>query len=460
VVLTTAGIEAARDLLSRRGGAAFTTHTKVLAHDELEFAYPVRLGDPADLTLRETSAVHRDEDGSLHVDSALATPVPEVARRFSGDVTWEVDVRVDGEHPPARQALGPGDLLIAIPDSEDLQIRAGTEALTYHSRSAMFTWAGSTLEMSLARPLLRLPAAADVLGGLARGAGYDMRPSQTGRLNATMAGLWGGFPQAADDLGGPAWPLLRGLTPVDSEKDGPLGDRLVVHGLPYVTFTQATVLLGLPAIQTREIMDRLMRRRILRRGLLLCCARCNWLAWYALESLGQDFECQRCAHSNMIEQQRWRDPFEEPAWFYDLDHAVREALRLNGRVPILAASRLASQNPRAFTLTPDFELIKPGAEKPTAEIDLGAIGEGKIILCEAKSSDTLASGDREERRETGKLITACQALTADVLCLATTQPEWSARTRTTIQSACDKAAIRTLWLDGLGTGLSTVNPAS
>jgi hypothetical protein len=453
VSLDTAGVEAARELLRARGGAAFTdAHTEVMACDALTFAYPVRLGDPAHVTLAETSAAHRDEaDGSLHIESALMTPVPEVARRADRNVTWQVDVRVEGEQPPARRVLGSGDLLSATLDAEDLQIRAGTETLTYHSRSALFTLAGSTLEMSLARPRLRFPAAADVLRRLADAAGYDIGPSQTGRLNATLAGLWGGIAEAADDLGGPAWPLLRGLTPVDGEKDGSRAGRLVVHGIPYVTFKQAVDLLSVPAAQTREILDRLARRRILRRGLMLRCGRCNWLAWYALEALSQDFQCQRCTHVNMIEQQLWRDPFEEPAWFYDLDHAVREALRLNGRVPLLAASSLARQNPSAFSLTLDFEMIRHGADTPTVEIDLGAIGDGKIILCEAKSSNTLATSNSAEKRDAAKLITASRALTADVLCLATTQPEWSPRTRTTVQSACDRAGVSALWLQGLGT---------
>jgi hypothetical protein len=86
------------------------------------------------------------------------------ARRADKNVTWEVDVRVEGEQPPTRRVLGPSDLLAVTPDAEDLQIRAGTETLTYHSRSALFTLAGATLEMSLACPRLRLPAAADVLG--------------------------------------------------------------------------------------------------------------------------------------------------------------------------------------------------------------------------------------------------------------------------------------------------------
>ena len=423
-----------------------------MACGALTFTYPVRLGDPAHAALAETSAVHRDDaDGALYVDSALLTPVQQIARSAGGEATWQVDVRVEGEQPPARQTLGPDALLAEPLVNEDLLIRAGTENLTYHSRSAMFTLAGSTLEMTLARPRLRLPAAAEVLRRLAGAAGYEMRPSQTGRLNATLAALWGGFSQAADDLGGAAWPLLHGLTPVDGEKDGDRAGRLVLHGIPYVTFGQAAGLLGAPAGQTREILDRLARRRILRRGLVLRCGRCNWLAWYPLDALRQDFRCQRCTHVNMIEQQLWRDPFEEPAWFYDLDHAVREALKLNGRVPILAARILASQHPGAFSLTPDFEMILPGANKPTVEIDLGAIGDGQIILGEAKSGNTLASKDPDEKRDTAKLITACRAPTADVLCLATTQPAWSSRTRATVQAACNQAGIRALWLEGLGT---------
>jgi hypothetical protein len=240
------------------------------------------------------------------------------------------------------------------------------------------------------------------------------------------------------------------LTPVNGEKDGPQAGRLVVHGIPYVTFAQAASLLSMPPTRAREILDRFARRRILRRGLVLCCGRCNWLAWYPLEALSQDFQCQRCTHANMIEQQLWRDPLDEPAWFYDLDHAVREALRLNGRVPVLAAGSLARQNSGAFSLTFDFEMTRHGAGEPTVEIDLGAIGDGKVILSEAKSSSTLATSGTDEKRDTAKLIAACRALTADVLCLATTQSGWSPRTHVAVQAECDRAGVSALWLEGLG----------
>jgi hypothetical protein len=158
----------------------------------------------------------------------------------------------------------------------------------------------------------------------------------------------------------------------------------------------------------------------------------------------------RCDPRTLIEQQLWRDPFEEPAWFYDLDHAVREALRLHGRVPILAARSLGRQDPSAFSLTPDFELIRRGEDKPTVEIDLGVISDGQIILCEAKSCDTLASDDRDEKRDAAKFILACRVMTADILCLATTEPKWSSRTRATVQAAYDQAEVCALWLERLG----------
>jgi len=186
--LDEAGVDEARNQLRARGGSAFSdAHTEVMACGALTFDYPVRLGDPAHVTLAETGAVHRDDaDGALYVDSALLTPVPEVARWADGEATWQVDVRVEGEQPPARQILGPDALLAEPPVNEDLLIRAGSENLTYHSRSAMYTLAGSTLEMTLARPRLRLPAAAEVLRRLADAAGFDFRPSQTGRLNAAL----------------------------------------------------------------------------------------------------------------------------------------------------------------------------------------------------------------------------------------------------------------------------------
>jgi hypothetical protein len=76
-------------------------------------------------------------------------------------------------------------------------------------------------------------------------------------------------------------------------------------------------------------------------------------------------------------------------------------------------------------------MIRHGADESAVEIDLGAVGDRKVIPCEAKSSSTLATSDSDENRDTAKLITACRALTADVLA--------------TVQAECDRAGVNALW---------------
>ena len=110
VSLDTAAVERAREQLRSSGGLAFTdARTVVVASNTLSFERPVRLGDPGHLHLAETSAVRRDPaDGSLHVGTALMTPVPDVARtaapgRWRGK--WTCGLSVSSHRPGRHSAL-------------------------------------------------------------------------------------------------------------------------------------------------------------------------------------------------------------------------------------------------------------------------------------------------------------------------------------------------------------------
>jgi hypothetical protein len=78
VSLNAVAVEAACELLRARGGAAFAdAHTEVIACGALTFPYPRPPGGSCPRDLAGTSPAHRGAaDGSLHVDSALLTPVP------------------------------------------------------------------------------------------------------------------------------------------------------------------------------------------------------------------------------------------------------------------------------------------------------------------------------------------------------------------------------------------------
>jgi hypothetical protein len=453
--LDTADVERSRVKVLAMDSAAADQCSSVIPPASLNFGRPKRLADPGSLVLGETSTCYYDEDGSLNIATALSTPIPEVARSARPtDVAWEIDVSIGREQALPRSALTPSDLLASFPLSTDIDVRAGESGLCYHSHKIRGGYlAGWNLEQHLVRPVLRIPSAAMTIRRLAEAAGYAVRPSQTGRLNQIVIDMWGGIEAAAADLSGPARALLDVLTPSDAMRDGPLATSLVINRIPYVTAKNAEDLLGLDEAGTRAELDRLLRLRILRRGLILRCARCNWLDWYAIDYIGQFFRCDRCDHDNFLEQARWRNPVSEPQWYYDLDHAVREALKLDGHVPILALDRLRGRHRDGFSFTTDFEIIRGNAGHPP-EIDFGVIADARLILGEAKKNDRLADQRPEERRKLSRLADAARDLTADDVCLATAAAAWDRGTTGLVSQTLDNLGIGLIYEEGLSAAHS------
>ncbi len=177
---------------------------------------------------------------------------------------------------------------------------------------------------------------------------------------------------------------------------------------------------------------------------------CNWLDWYRLGEITETFQCRRCLHLNHIELERWREPADEPAWFYDLDHLVREALLQNGRVPLLASEKLRRAAPSSFSAVQGCELTKDGEDSPFAEVDVISLADGRITVTEGKARVDPNRTAMLTSADIGKKLEACRVLTAERFCLATSQPAWSSGTRTAVEAACRAAGIEVLWFQGLG----------
>ncbi|GAB2712288.1 hypothetical protein [Kitasatospora kifunensis] len=58
--------------------------------------------------------------------------------------------------------------------------------------------------------------------------------------------------------------------------------------------------------------DRLLAIRVLRRGLLLNCARCHFEAFYRVEQVGSFFDCLACGHTSAMARGRWYKKDPEP----------------------------------------------------------------------------------------------------------------------------------------------------
>lgn len=420
---------------------------------------PKRLTDVATLADGESSVCYVDDDGSLDVAMAMPTPIPNVAREAvsPADIRWEIDLDIAHAAVPNRQSIGSDLLLQSEAERNQVDIRAGLLGPTYHSMERMgFVHNSWSMEQVVTRPSVRVPGARPVLNALARSAGLELFPSQTGRLNQLIVDTWGGLEPLAQDLTGPVWGLFEKLFYEATEKpdrNGPdkSNHRIWVNGVTYVTAMDAKALMGLEEDAVRVELDRLVRIGAIRRGLLLQCERCNWLEWYSLDDVGQHFKCFRCSHSNLIEQPRWNKPLFEPNWFYDLDHAIREGLRQHGRIPLLALDRMRRQARRAFTYTLDFEVGGPDSYKAghRPELDFAAVLDGTLIIGEAKKPSNLGGGAETE----GKLkrtVAVARQLTVDTICFATGAPKWSNETKTAVEAALTGDLIVPLYYEGLG----------
>ena len=129
---------------------------------------------------------------------------------------------------------------------------------------------------------------------------------------------------------------------------------------------------------------------------------------------------------------------------------MREGLRLNGHVPILALESLRRSARRSFTFATDFEIVRDeeGANPP--ELDFAVVQDGTLILGEAKKRDRLSDGRPEERRKAARIVSVASHLSADNICLATTQPSWNEGTISVVNEALSGSNLTAIYLTNLG----------
>jgi len=120
--------------------------------------------------------------------------------------------------------------------------------------------------------------------------------------------------------------------------------------------------------------------------------------------------CLICGYPSRLARGRWYDKEPEPAWNYALDQVVRNLLEKHGDIPLLAATRLASEK-RSFLWAPEL-LIEP-RDGNTAELDLCVILDGEVVIGEAKSNSRLKAGGKgtSKRRRTWSEWRSCSAPT-------------------------------------------------
>ncbi|MCC9711811.1 hypothetical protein E4N62_45340 [Streptomyces sp. MNU76] len=386
------------------------------------------LADPEARRISQRVPTSR-ENGSTSLLTSLQLPEPQAAAHLGADLHWYVDVWLPDHNLPAHAAL-PGSCLVQETNGFPETIaRTARHSVSFISANMGF----ATPEDRHTRPLLHFPSADRVFEELARAHDATVERSDAGLRAAIAAEMWGSPEALAADLRGPARKVLDSFLPTGKKRDGDYGAGYAIRGIGYVALEDIEKTLGDSTFgPARDLVDRLLTTNVLRRGLILNCARCRFEAFYRIEQVGAAFDCEACGHTSPLVRGRWYSNDPEPHWYYSLDQVVRDLLLQNGDVPLLA-TRLLQQNTMSVLWSPELKITDA---EGAIELDLCLIIDGRIVIGEAKSNNTLKAR-KGTREAAARLVHAAQLLSANEIVLATSARAWAKDTISTVTQAIE-----------------------
>ena len=379
----------------------------------------------------------RTNDGTD--EFTMLPPLPGIGvpglEKIEESACWHVDVALRGHDVPSATAVPEVSLLADSTEAQATRARAGRSGISYQAHRTDFVPAGASLSQSLSRPLLRFPSLIEWANARVSTHEMSVRLSTAGTQADVLASMVGGRQTLTDLAASELLPVLLAFNRFRSTKDDyPNGEGCVVNSEGYLHFSGICTFANMDGTtEARDRIDGLLRAGILRRGLLTKCPRCQHSAFVHVDSLAAMIRCERCLANNALERQLWRQPVEEPTWFYDLHPIARKLLQDNGEVPLLLSHYLRSQSQRSYTDAAEFEMYSSDGNA-ICETDLLALADRRLCVAEAKSSNTL--GSRKQRIAAArKRAMAARILRVDEIVLATTAAKWEEATIDAMKTA-------------------------
>lgn len=142
--------------------------------------------------------------------------------------------------------------------------------------------------------------------------------------------------------------------------------------------------------ETIIIIDDLINKDILRRGLVFQCDRCRLTSWYGVEEVGRDFKCKRCDFVQPYSHKNWKWS-DEPRWYYRLAETVYQFYRSSSHLTALSLDKLRQEAPDEFHYISETDLLDPLGKVKKRELDVLAIAKGNIIIGECKDCPPIAA---------------------------------------------------------------------
>jgi hypothetical protein len=368
----------------------------------------------------------------------LPAPTPRrVGTKDAAAMRWLTEIR-GHDWTPIRHHSIASQLLDGMFTSSDL-VRTTRDGIGYYSPGGGLIPAGASLESVVARPTLRRLTLLDQLRAILEPRGWTCEPSDKGIYAVESMRLFGGFAELCNALRDPS---VRAV--IDAYRDrrsGAAGLLLSSDRRRYLTWEHLAGLL--PDRPAASIIDELLARGVLRRGLVLKCKRCRQAAWHPLAAVRETFECGRCHLQQAPDRQSWLGS-DEPVWSYRMAEVLFQFLENDGDLPVLAVRDAFALSERPLDHGYELELTPPGAA--SREVDIFSADGYRLWIGEAKKNGRFEPGRMEFVAELASLIDAYGVL------VVTSQRRWPPATLEQARVAFTGFWPRLRMIEGVRTG--------
>jgi hypothetical protein len=308
----------------------------------------------------------------------LNTPKP---KNFSyvnpANHRWITSIEIDGYRPPVLPYLSK-DIIELLPTTYDT--RVAVDGLAYLCPNIAYF--GGDIDTNTVRPTLRLVDETEIFAKYFGYSGYDIEFSDKGSYLKDTIERFGSL-QAVTSF----FRVKQNRDIFDQYlyKKAQANSEVIyldTEKRTYLSFNAFSKMLDEPARAT-ALIDELIAKDILRRGLIFQCSRCRLAAWYDMGEVSREFKCKRCDLVQLFSQKNWKSP-EEPRWYYSLVETVYLCYESSSYLTALSLDKLRQQSKQAFHYICESDVKNFPQQGKKKEIDILAILDGKLILGECK----------------------------------------------------------------------------
>lgn len=292
---------------------------------------------------------------------------------------WITSLEIDGYYPPSLPFLG--QEIIKLRNSS-YETRVAKDGIAYLSPNIGHF--GEDIDNNLVRPELYLLPETEIFKQYFNYSGYSMELSDKGSYLKDTISRFGSLEEVAKFFRSEAKRQLFDLFLIDKKDSTDEVIYLDIEKRSYLSFEAIKDKLANEE-EAVNIIEDLISKDILSRGLIFQCSRCRLSAWYGIEAVSKTFKCNRCGLDQTYSIKNWKSP-AEPGWYYHLAETVYLFYQSNSHITALSLDKLRQESKVAFHYICETDIINVLGENKKRELDILAISDGNIIIGECKNT--------------------------------------------------------------------------